>query len=133
MPEDVENYVRIAWTFLDLLGYINFGVSPNLLARHRKEKHPRGSVVVVGAGLAGKLASFFTRAQNQMSMSNSLGQSSEDFGNLTESNLQDNENNCETASRDRSMESLQKTKINLLSILTCIGSGQTCRRALPPG
>ncbi|KAL6769683.1 hypothetical protein ACKKBG_A31975 [Auxenochlorella protothecoides x Auxenochlorella symbiontica] len=46
----------LAWKFLTLKGYINFGVSPAVSARMRATTDARGSVVVIGAGCAGLAA-----------------------------------------------------------------------------
>ena len=44
-------YLSVAWRFLDLAGYINFGINPEL-ARPQSRKS-KGRIIVVGAGLAG--------------------------------------------------------------------------------
>lgn len=46
-----QDLVRIAWEFLNLMGYINFGV--NMPARPLPGPKPTQSVIVIGAGLAG--------------------------------------------------------------------------------
>lgn len=63
LPPTLRPYGHIAWHFLNARGYINFGVSPAVLQHTRRLLQPgegaaatRGSVVVVGAGLAGLAA-----------------------------------------------------------------------------
>jgi NAD(P)-binding Rossmann-like domain len=60
IPSRLRAYAHIAWHFLDARGYINFGVAPAVLQRMREvmkaAERPLGSVVVVGAGLAGLAA-----------------------------------------------------------------------------
>ena len=46
-------YATIAWQFLDRAGYINFGVAPKIVARALAQPRTQGSVIVIGAGLAG--------------------------------------------------------------------------------
>ena len=46
-------YARAAWQFLNSAGYINFGVAPCLAPE--PETGIKGTVIVVGAGLAGEL------------------------------------------------------------------------------
>lgn len=53
MKPELRKYARVAWTFLNTAGYINFGVAPDLIARALKTAPTRGTVIVVGAGLAG--------------------------------------------------------------------------------
>lgn len=53
VPWYCREYARTAWRFLDTTGYINFGVSPELLERQEIHGKPKGTVIVVGAGLAG--------------------------------------------------------------------------------
>ena len=63
--------MRLAWFFLTRAGYINFGVAPDVASR----RMPRGmeftprSVVVIGAGLAGKLLVIFCLASDQLPVS----------------------------------------------------------------
>ena len=52
LPRHVA-YAKAAWKFLDTFGYINFGVGPALGAF--AETGSQGTVVVIGAGLAGML------------------------------------------------------------------------------
>ena len=54
LPESLQTYSRIAWRFLESMGFINFGVSPQILARHGAQPPTRGTVLVIGAGLAGQ-------------------------------------------------------------------------------
>jgi len=51
-----REYARAAWRFLNSHGYINFGVSPELIARSLAAPADKGHVIVVGAGLAGARA-----------------------------------------------------------------------------
>lgn len=53
--------VALAWRFLDHHGYINFGVSEALNQRMRLSPDDAGSVVVIGAGLAGKATPYQIR------------------------------------------------------------------------
>lgn len=48
-------YAKAAWTFLDTFGYINFGVAPALAPPPSMQNGSKGTVIVVGAGLAGEL------------------------------------------------------------------------------
>ena len=57
MLTELRHYARVAWTFLNALGYINFGVAPAIAKRALAAPQERGSVIVVGAGLAGGLPS----------------------------------------------------------------------------
>ena len=50
---ELAHYARAAWTFLNALGHINFGVAPAIAKRALTAPAERGSVIVVGAGLAG--------------------------------------------------------------------------------
>ena len=58
VPPRLRPYAELAWRFLDTRGYINFGVAPAILA-HAQQKlgeaaeAQRGTVAVIGAGLAG--------------------------------------------------------------------------------
>lgn len=45
--------MSIAWRFLNAAGYINFGVGEGILRRAARLPANKGSVIVVGAGLAG--------------------------------------------------------------------------------
>jgi hypothetical protein len=66
IPMLLRPYARIAWHFLNARGFINFGVAPAVLAETRKVLEccegaepascPKGSVVILGAGLAGLAA-----------------------------------------------------------------------------
>lgn len=53
LPAQLREFARVAWRFLDYAGYINFGVAPEILEQNRLNGEPRGTVIVVGAGLAG--------------------------------------------------------------------------------
>ena len=48
-----RKYVGAAWRFLNCAGHINFGVGEGLLRRAAELPASNGTVVVVGAGLAG--------------------------------------------------------------------------------
>ena len=50
-------YAIAAWRFLDTVGYINFGVAPEILARKQLNGKPKRTVIIVGAGLAGTVCS----------------------------------------------------------------------------
>lgn len=57
IPPLLRPFARIAWHFLNARGFINFGVAPAVLAETRKVlEPPKGSVVILGAGLAGLAA-----------------------------------------------------------------------------
>ena len=60
IPPRLRTLARIAWHFLDARGYINFGVAPAILQRMHNALEAtgpiKGSVVVIGAGLAGLAA-----------------------------------------------------------------------------
>lgn len=47
--------IALAWNFLDHFGFINFGVSPAIDNRMRLQPDDQGAVIIIGAGLAGKL------------------------------------------------------------------------------
>lgn len=51
-------YAIAAWRFLSKTGYINFGVAPGMSAKqsNNRDQPAKGTVVVVGAGMAGKVA-----------------------------------------------------------------------------
>ena len=60
LPPPLRPYGHIAWHFLNARGYINFGVAPAILQHTRRALQPsetgstaQGSVVIIGAGLAG--------------------------------------------------------------------------------
>lgn len=53
-PHKVKPYAAAAWRFLNTSGYINFGVAPALLAKAAKIPDDQGSIIIVGAGLAGE-------------------------------------------------------------------------------
>lgn len=53
MKPELRKYARVAWTFLNTAGYINFGVAPDIAAKALKSPATRGTVIIVGAGLAG--------------------------------------------------------------------------------
>lgn len=46
-------YAIAAWRFLHQTGFINYGVAPGVSGRQEPEQNPKGTVVVVGAGMAG--------------------------------------------------------------------------------
>lgn len=47
-------YAIAAWRFLTKTGYINFGVAPGMSAKQGSSSEPpKGTVIVVGAGMAG--------------------------------------------------------------------------------
>ena len=50
---ELRHYARVAWTFLNSAGHINFGVAPAIAKRALAAPQERGSVIIVGAGLAG--------------------------------------------------------------------------------
>lgn len=51
-------YAIAAWHFLTKTGYMNFGVAPGMSAKQSSnhDHPPKGRVIVVGAGMAGKIA-----------------------------------------------------------------------------
>ena len=51
-------YAIAAWRFLTKTGYINFGVAPGMAAKqsNNRDQPAKGTVIVVGAGMAGKIA-----------------------------------------------------------------------------
>lgn len=51
--KEMKAYAVAAWTFLDSLGYINFGVSDAIQEMVKTAKEDKGSVIVIGAGCAG--------------------------------------------------------------------------------
>ncbi len=50
---EFKKYASLAWRFLNINGYINFGVAPAIWKRALDTPDTRGTVVVVGAGMAG--------------------------------------------------------------------------------
>lgn len=47
-------YAIAAWRFLTKTGFINFGVAPGMSTKQGSSSEPpRGTVIVVGAGMAG--------------------------------------------------------------------------------
>lgn len=50
---EMRKYAKVAWTFLNAAGYINFGVAPAMSERIFKTPAKRGTIIVIGAGLAG--------------------------------------------------------------------------------
>ena len=47
-------YAIAAWRFLTKAGFINFGVAPGMSAKQANTaKPPKGTVIVVGSGMAG--------------------------------------------------------------------------------
>ncbi len=53
LPRKLQPYAAAAWRFLNAAGWINFGVSPALIKRSLELPETQGTVVVIGAGLAG--------------------------------------------------------------------------------
>ena len=60
VPLDMRQHAKTAWTFLNNAGYINFGVAPAIAKPALDTPQIRGSVIVVGAGLAGESDSLST-------------------------------------------------------------------------
>lgn len=56
LPAALTPYGSVAWKFLDTYGFINFGLAPEILAYRSQLSTPPGTVVVLGAGLAGLAA-----------------------------------------------------------------------------
>ncbi len=56
VPLEMRQYARVAWTFLNNAGYINFGVAPAIAKDALETPQTRGSVIVIGAGMAGESA-----------------------------------------------------------------------------
>ena len=56
VPPEMRQYARVAWTFLNNAGYINFGVAPAIAKEALGTPQTRGSVIVIGAGMAGESA-----------------------------------------------------------------------------
>ena len=54
VPLDMRQYAKTAWTFLNNAGYINFGVAPDIAKPALDTPQTRGTIIVVGAGLAGE-------------------------------------------------------------------------------
>lgn len=54
-------YAVAAWRFLHQTGFINFGVAPGVSGKQQTEQGSKGTVVVVGAGMAGKCSSSLSR------------------------------------------------------------------------
>lgn len=50
----MREYARVAWTFLNHAGYINFGVAPAIAEEALGTSQTKGSVIIIGAGMAGK-------------------------------------------------------------------------------
>lgn len=50
---ELRHYAKVAWSFLHAAGYINFGVAPAISKRALGAQQEHGSVIIVGAGLAG--------------------------------------------------------------------------------
>ena len=48
-----KHLVAAAWQFLTSHGYINFGVAPDIAEKALKADDTNGTVIIVGAGLAG--------------------------------------------------------------------------------
>lgn len=57
-----RSYVTAAWRFLHDHGYINFGVAPGIHAAMLATQPTRGTVIIVGAGMAGLAAARQLRA-----------------------------------------------------------------------
>ncbi len=55
-PPHLHQYASAAWRFLDAAGYINFGLAADITAQRERKRSqlPRGSVIVIGAGLSGQ-------------------------------------------------------------------------------
>lgn len=54
-------YAIAAWRFLTKTGFINFGVAPGMSAKQSSSSEPpKGTVVVVGSGMAGMQAIFLS-------------------------------------------------------------------------
>ena len=51
--DEMKAYALAAWTFLDSMGYINFGVSTSIQERMNQASEDKGTVIVIGAGCAG--------------------------------------------------------------------------------
>ena len=49
----MRKYARVAWTFLNTAGVINFGVAPAIAKEALGTLQTKGSVIVIGAGMAG--------------------------------------------------------------------------------
>ena len=57
-------YAIAAWRFLTKTGYINFGVAPPMAAKQSsRAEPPTGTVIVIGAGMAGTLFHWFTQEE----------------------------------------------------------------------
>ncbi len=54
VPLDMRQYAKTAWTFLNNAGYINFGVAPAIAKPALDTPQTKGTIIVVGAGLAGE-------------------------------------------------------------------------------
>ena len=54
VPLEMRQYARVAWTFLNNAGYINFGVAPAIAQEALGTPQTKGSVIVIGAGMAGE-------------------------------------------------------------------------------
>lgn len=52
-PKGCSAYAAVAWRYLNAFGYINFGVSPELIRHSLAVPAVNGHVIVIGAGLAG--------------------------------------------------------------------------------
>lgn len=50
-----KHIVKLAWNFLNIYGYINFGVAPALDVGQSGQDANKESVIVIGAGLAGTM------------------------------------------------------------------------------
>jgi len=57
-----RGYAQVAWRFLDVNGFINYGVAPAMQREKPEAKHPF-TVVVVGAGMAGQPLVFWSSLQ----------------------------------------------------------------------
>jgi hypothetical protein len=53
-----RGYAQIAWRFLDVNGFINYGVAPAMLEQAPAYPAHPFTVIVVGAGVAGTLLAF---------------------------------------------------------------------------
>lgn len=57
VPLEMRRYARVAWTFLNNAGYINFGVAPAIAEEALGTPQTKGAVIVIGAGMAGEILS----------------------------------------------------------------------------
>ena len=62
VPSEMGPYARVAWTFLNNAGYINFGVAPAIAQEALETPQTKGSVIIIGGGMAGESASISLRS-----------------------------------------------------------------------